>query len=217
MDADKLEALRSLGVDVDEVLEGAERVQEKARQSRRPMRMKSAEDDGDEGDVVSRLDSLTQQLAALQASIVGDAQEAPEEKWEDLMLSEITVGELQGLFNSAISTKAVEPVGQALQVVFGELQEIKELLTSKSVQSVVDQIPKLKAQIERLQARTKGIGGKVRELEEGQPRIISRGVRPAESEDTLYNFEDEPEIAAKASTNGSGGSPFSWLDDFVQK
>lgn len=220
MDAEKLEALRNLGVDVDEVLEGAERVQNKARSNRTPLRMKDYEGEGayegDDGDdVAGKLDALTRQLNQLQETLRGGEVEQ-EEKFEDLLVSELTVGELQGVLNSAISVKAVEPVGQALQVVFGELQEIKEILTSKSVQSVVDQVSKMKAQIERLSARTKGIGGKVRELEEGTPRAFTRGVRPSESDETLFNFEDEPEVAQKSAQNGSGNGPFSWLDDFVQ-
>lgn len=222
MDADKIEALRALGIEPDEVLSGADQVRRKAQSSRRPLRLKSFGEEGEfeeEGDdVATRLDSLTQQLANLQATLQGDGQDVPEERFEDLLLSELTVGELQGVLNSTISVKSVEPIGQAFQVVLGELQEIKEILTSKSVQAVVDEVARMKAKIERLSARTKGIGGKVRELEDSSPRMLTRGARPAESEDTLFNFEDEPEIAQK-SNNGSsnGNSPFSWLDDFVQQ
>lgn len=219
MDSARLEALRSLGIDPEGVLDGAEEIEQKARSRRTPLRMKSADDDeteyeeGDD-DIGSRLDSLTQQLANLQASLKAGAEEEQEERFEDLLISELTVGELQGVLNSVISTKSVEPIGQAFQVVLEELQEIKGLLTSKSVQSVVDQVSKMRAQIERLQARTKGVTAKVRELEDGAPRIAARGIRPSEVDDTIFDFESEPEVAQKSSSNNS---PFSWLDEFVQQ
>lgn len=223
MDAKKLKAFKDLGVDIDKVLNGAEKVQKKADRTA-PFRMKAnaavdaveeAEDEeDDEGDISAKLDKLTMQMQALQQTIKeGDTALEPEERLEDLLVAELTVGELQDIVNSAVSTKSIEPIGIALKAIIEEIEEIKTLLTSKSVQSVVDEVARMKAKLERQSARLKATASKVRELDEEKPRILHRGMRPSESDDTLLLDDDDAELSAKSSS----ANPFSWIDEFIQK
>jgi hypothetical protein len=218
-------ALQALGVDIDEVLEGAEQIQRKADSKKAPFREKSrsngisavvTDDDDDDGDVKSissKLDMLTAQLASLKEAMKDDAPDIQEEKLEDLMVSELTVGEFQDIVKQTVSRKSLEPIGTGLKLIMDEMAEIKEILTSKSVQSVVDEVGRMKAKLERLTARTKGIGSKVRELADEEPRGVSRkGVRPSEDDSTLFDDLDDADIAQKTSNN-----PFAWVDDFIQK
>lgn len=223
MDSAKLKALKDLGVDIDEVLDGAEQIQKKADRSA-PYRLKSrgrapldevADDVGeDDDDIATKLDNLTAQMKALEASMQKEPEYEPEEKLEDLMVSEMTVGELQDIISQSISQKSAEPMGVVMKAVLEELDEIKSILTSKSVQSVVEEVARMKAKLERTQARLKATASRVRDLDDQQPTMVRRGgVRPSQSDDTLLDLEDDAELAQKASS----GNPFSWIDDFIQK
>lgn len=230
MDPKKLEAFKALGVDIDKALSGAEKVQKKADKTA-PYRMKGRQapaveideedEDVEEDDLPSRLDKLTMQMKALQESMKEGETLEPEEKLEDMMLSEITVGEFQDLINSAISVKSANPVGVALKAVMEELEEIKSILTSKSVQSVVDEVARMKAKLERQGARLKATASKVRELDDDQPRVMKKGKRPSEDEDTLFDLDLDLDDADGGSGNGrvadGSDNPFSWIDQFVQK
>lgn len=220
MDPKKLKAFKDLGVDIESVLKRANGVQKKADRTA-PYRLKSAvadiEDEidevEDEGDLSTKLDRLTEQMTKLQEAMKdGDTQLEPEEKFEDLMVKELTVGELQDLIGESITRKSAEPVGIALKAIMEEIEEIKELLTSKSVQSVVDEVARMKAKLERQTARLKAVGSKVRELDDDQPRVMRRGVRPSESDDTLLD-DDDDEMSKKSSSQ----NPFSWIDEYIQK
>lgn len=228
MDAAKLKALKDLGVDIDQVVANAEDIQKKAS-GKAPYRMKAntssngsrspSDDDEDldsgSGDIASKLDQLTAQMKALQTAMKeDDTSLEPEEKLEDMMVAELTVGELQDIVTTAIVTKSASPTGLAFKAVLEELQEIKEILTSKSVQSVVDEVARMKAKLERQGARLKATASKVREMDDEQPRLMKRGTRPSESDDTLLDLEDDADISSKG---GDSNNPFSWLDDFVQK
>lgn len=227
MDPKRRAALQALGVDIEEVEEGAEQLQAKADKTRTPMREKaivrrqaaiaaSAADDDDDDDKISlsaKLDSLTAQMEMLTAKMSEEVPDIQEERLEDLMVGELTVGEFQDMIKGTISRKSLEPIGVAMRQLIEEMAEIKEILTSKSVQSVVDEVGRMKAKIERLQARTKGIGSKVRELADEEPRGVQRkGVRPSEDDSTIFDEIDDAELAQKSTNN-----PFSWLDDFVQR
>ncbi len=135
----------------------------------------------------------------------------PEEKLEDLMVAELTVGELQDVISEAISVKSAAPIGTAIKLVLEELTEIKSLLTSKSVQSVVDEVARMKAKLERQSARLKATASKVRDLDDERPRAMGRGIRPSQSDDTLL-LDDDEDLSQKSSTN-----PFSWLDTFIEQ
>lgn len=222
-------ALEALGVDIDEVLQGAEQIQRKADSKKAPFREKArasgnngtsaaaiADDDDEDGDVTSissKLDMLTAQLASLKEAMKDEGPDIQEEKLEDLMVSELTVGEFQDIVKQTVSRKSLEPIGQGLKLIMDEMAEIKEILTSKSVQSVVDEVGRMKAKLERLSARTKGIGSKVRELADEEPRgVRQKGVRPSEDDATLFDDLDDADIAQKTSNN-----PFAWVDEFIQK
>lgn len=213
MDSAKLKALKDLGVDIDEVLEGAEEIQSKAN-GRAPYRLKSDDlVEEDEDDVSSKLDKLTAQLSALQEAMKEGEAVEPDERIEDLMVTELTVGELQDVIAETISTKSANPTGVALKAVLEELQEIKAILTSKSVQSVVDEVARMKAKLERLTAKAKATASKVRELDDDKPRVFQRGVRPSESDDTLLDFDLDGDLSQKSNSN----NPFDWLEGFVEQ
>lgn len=216
MDPKKLKAFKDLGVDIEEVLKRAEGVQKKADKTA-PYRLKSAdvetEEEVEEMDIATKLDQLTAQMSALQQTMKGDdGTPEPEEKLEDLLLSELTVGELQDIVTSAVTAKSSQPIGLALKAIMEEMQEIKSILTSKSVQSVVEEVARMKAKLERQTARTKALGSKMREIIEEQPaQVVRRGTRPSESLSTLLDDDDS------ALTEKSSANPFSWIDDFIQK
>lgn len=222
MDSTKKKALSDLGVDIDEVLRRAEASQTQA-DKRQPYRMKSAEAEAeggeDPGDLASKLDGLYEQLAALQQTIKEGkaAEEEPEQKLEDLMLHELTVGEFQDVIKGVVASKSTEPIAIALKAIFEELQEVKELLTSKSVQSVVDEVSRMKAKLERLSARTNGIGSRVRELTDEQPSIALRsgrgGVRPSQDDGTIFSELEDGDLSSKS----NGNNPFSWIDTFIDQ
>ena len=220
MDAKKLKAFKDLGVDIDSILNGAEKVQKKAdKTASYRMKSTSAEVDDDEEEIEdddssisSKLDRLTAQMASLKDAMKeGDTLE-PDEKLEDLMVRELTVGELQDIISSSIAKKSAEPVGLALKAIMEELQEIKEILTSKSVQSVVDEVARMKAKLERQTARVKAIGSKIRDLDDDQPRILQRGVRPSTDDRTILDDDDDADLTQKADQN-----LFSLVDSFIQK
>lgn len=219
MDNAKKKALRDLGVDIDDVLQRSERMQAKADE-RAPYRMKSSDDDADadaDRDLAHRLDGLYDQLASLQQTIKEGAAAAdePEQRLEDLMLHELTVGEFQDVIKGVVATKSTEPIAVALKAIFEEIQEVKEILTSKSVQSVVDDVGRMKAKLERVTARMNGIGSKVREMSDEQPRILGRnggGVRPSVDDETIFSDLEDGDLTTK-----SGSNPFSWIDDFIVK
>jgi len=220
MDPKKLQAFKDLGVDIENVLDRAGKVQKKADKTA-PYRMKSQqvvvddelEEETDNGDLVSKIDRLYEQLNAIQTTMKeGDGPAEPEEKFDDLQVKELTVGELRDLLVEAIRTKSAEPTGQALKAIWESIEEVKEILTSKSVQSVVEDVARLKAKMERHTARLKAVGSKVRDLDEDRPAAVRRGVRPSENDLTLLDEDDE--LAQKSNT---GASPFSWIDDFIQK
>lgn len=223
MDPKKLQAFKDLGVDIDNVLSRAGKVQKKADRTA-PYRLKSQqvasdieddEDDDDrEMDLTAKLDRLTEQLTAIQTTMKegDDAGSVEEERFEDLQVKELTVGELQDLFVQAITKKSSEPVGLALKAIMESIEEVKEILTSKSVQSVVEDVARLKAKMERQTARLKAVGSKIRDMDDEQPRVLRRGVRPSSDELTLLDEDDE--LSQKST---SQQSPFSWIDDFIQK
>jgi len=222
MDPKRREALKALGVDIEEVLEGAEKIQEKADKSA-PYRMKNRrpavaaviddDDDEDPRSLSDKLDLLTAQMQSLTTKMNEETPDIQEEKLEDLMVSELTVGEFQDVIKGVVSSKSLQPVGMALKAIMDELAEVKEILTSKSVQSVVDEVGRMKAKIERLSARTKGIGSKVRELEDTAPAYPRRGVRPSESSDTLFDDIDDADLTQKSTDS----NPFAWVDEFISK
>lgn len=228
MDTAKMKALKALGVDIDEVLDGADQMQQKA-DKKAPYRLKSRNGNGrtpiddvveegfdpeEDDDIATKLDALTAQMKALQDSMKDEPAYEPEEKLEDLMVSELTVGELQDIISSSITQKSSEPMGVVLKAVLEELEEVKSILTSKSVQSVVEEVARMKAKLERTQARLKATASRVRELDDVQPSLMrQRGIRPSSADDTLLDFEDDGDISSKASDS----NPFSWIDTFIQK